>query len=49
MDSQKYGWTGGGQVKNEGAKTTDIVSYALKVSVNGVMCVFSSSRVIRHI
>ena len=34
-------WTG----KNEGAKkrsskTIDIVSYALKVSVNGVKCVF---------
>ena len=31
-------------VKNEGAKkkvkTIDIVSYALKVSVNGVICVF---------
>ena len=38
---------GGGQVKNEGAKkqpksskTVDIVSYALKVSENGVTCVF---------
>ena len=35
----------GGRVKNEGAKkrstkTIDIVSYALKVSVNGVICVF---------
>ena len=35
----------GGRVKNEGAKkvtskTIDIVSYALKVSVNGVTCVF---------
>ena len=40
----------GGQVKNEGAKkglpkprsskTIDFVSYALKVSVNGVICVF---------
>ena len=35
----------GGRVKNEGAKkrspkTIDIVSYPLKVSVNGVMCVF---------
>ena len=45
MDGYKYG----GQVvdgyKNEGAKkrsskTIDIVSYALKVSVNGVTCVF---------
>jgi len=28
-------------VKNEGAKKTiDIVKYALKVSVNGVICVF---------
>ena len=45
MDGQKYGWTGGGWVKNEGAqkrssKTIDIVSYALKESVNGVICVF---------
>ena len=33
----------GGWVKNEGAKsskTVDIVSYALKVSENGVTCVF---------
>ena len=36
----------GGRVKHEGAKkkrsskTIDIVSYALKVSVNGVKCVF---------
>ena len=35
----------GGRVKNEAAKkrsskTIDIVSYALKVSVNGVTCVF---------
>ena len=40
MDGQKYGWTG---KKNEGAKsskTIDIASYALKVSVNGVICVF---------
>ena len=28
----------GGRVKNEGAK--NIVRYALKVSVNGVICVF---------
>ena len=39
-----YGWTGGGRVKNEGAKTSsktiDIVSYALEVSINGVTCVF---------
>ena len=46
MDGQKYGWTGDGQGKNEGAKkkrsskTIDIVSYALKVRVNGVICVF---------
>ena len=39
--------TGCGRAKNEGAKkkkrsskTIDIVSYALKVSVNGVKCVF---------
>ena len=34
----------GGRVKNDGAnkssKTIDIVSYALKVSVNGDICVF---------
>ena len=33
----------GGRVKNERAKsskTIDIVSYALKVSVNGLTCVF---------
>ena len=33
----------GGQVKKEqkrSSKTIDIVSYALEVSVNGVMCVF---------
>ena len=34
----------GGRVKNEGAKksskTIDIISYALKVSVNGVKCAF---------
>ena len=44
----------GGRVKNEGAKkkvfkTIDIVSYALKVSANGVMCVCSPFQVIRHI
>ena len=45
-------WTGrnmGGRVKNEGAKrsskTIDIVSYALKVSVNGVKCVCSPFQV----
>ena len=31
------------------SKTIDIVSYALKVSVNGVMCVCSRFQVIRHI
>ena len=34
----------GGRVKNKGAKTfsqtIDIVSYTLKVTVNGVTCVF---------
>ena len=45
----------GGWVKNEGkkraSKTIDIVivSYALKVSVNCVMCVCSPFQVIRHI
>ena len=42
MDRQKYGWTG--KIMNEqnkrSSKTIDIVSYALKVSVNGVTCVF---------
>ena len=36
-------WTNrnmGGRVKNEGAKTIDIVSYALKVSINVFTCVF---------
>ena len=40
---RKVGWTGGGRIKNEGAKcskTIDIVSYASNVSVNGVKCVF---------
>ena len=39
--------------KKEGAKkfskTIGIVSYALKVSVNGVMCICSPFQVIRHI
>ena len=39
MDGQKYGWTVGG-AKKRSSKTIDIVSYALKVSVNGVKCVF---------
>ena len=42
MDGQKYGWMGGGRVtklrsKKMSFKATDIVSYALKVSVNGVI------------
>ena len=56
MDGKKSLWTGrnmGGRVKNEGAKrfskTIDIVSYALEVSVNCVMCVCSPIQVIRHI
>ena len=41
MDGQKYGWTGKKIMnKKKAPKTIDIVSYALKVSVNGVMCVF---------
>ena len=46
MDGQKYGWVGGGRVKNEGAKKgrsskiTDIVINALKVGVNGVICAY---------
>ena len=45
---------GGGWVKKmkeqkKSSKTIDIVSYALKVSVNGViMCVCSPFQVIRH-
>ena len=39
MDGQKYGGRVVDGQKNEGAKK-DIVSYALKVSVNGVICVF---------
>ena len=36
--------------KNRPSKTIDIVSYALKVSINGViLCVCSSFQVIRHI
>ena len=47
LDGLKRIWMGrnmGGREKNEGAKkvskTVDIVSYALEVSVNGVICVF---------
>ena len=44
MDGQKYGWTGKTMEqknkKTKSSKTIDIVSYALKVSVNGVICVF---------
>ena len=46
MDRQKYGWTGDGrgkkmkEQKKMSSKTIDIVSYALKVSVTGVKCVF---------
>ena len=36
VDGLKCGWTG----KKITSKTTDIVSYASKVSVNGVTCVF---------
>ena len=43
----------GGRVKkmkkNISSQTIDIVSYALKVSVNGVTCVCSLFQVIRHI
>ena len=54
MDGYKYGWTGGGWVqrKQRSSRTIDSVSYALKVSVNGVICVFvlcSPFQVIRHI
>ena len=41
MDGQKYGWTGKKMKEQKSLqKTIDIVSYALKVSVNGVTCVF---------
>ena len=41
MDGQKYGWTGKKMKEQKrSSKTIDIVSYALKVSVNGVICVF---------
>ena len=40
MDGQKYGWTGKMKEQKRSSKTIDIVSYALKVSVNGVICVF---------
>ena len=50
MDGQKYGWTGKKMKEQKrSSKTIDIVSYALKVSVNGVMCVCSPFQVIRHI
>ena len=60
MDGQKRIWTGrnmedglwtGKKIKDQkkrSSKTIDIVSYALKVSVNGVMCVCSPFQVIRH-
>ena len=35
--------------QKKSSKTIDIVSYASKVSVNGVMCVCSLFQVIRHI
>ena len=40
MDEHKYGWTGK-KIKEQkrSSQTIDIVSYALKVSVNGVTCV----------
>ena len=43
MDRQEHGWTGKTmkeQNQKKPSKTIDIVSYALKVSVNGVTCVF---------
>ena len=40
MDGQKYGWTGTKMKEQKrSSKTIDTV-YVLKVSVNGVMCVF---------
>ena len=51
MDGQKYGWMGKKmKEQKKSSKTIDIVSYALKVSVNGChMCVCSPFQVIRHI
>ena len=40
MDGQKYGWTGKKMKEQKIKKTIDIVSYALEVSVNGVICAF---------
>ena len=50
MDGYKYGWTGTKMKEQKrSSKPIDIVSYALKVSVNGVMCDCSPFQVIRHI
>ena len=58
MGRDIYGWTGDGRVnkkkvgvkkKKKFSKTTDIVCYALQVSVNGVTCVCSPFQVFRHI
>ena len=38
MDGQKYGWMG--QKMKEQKKPLYIASYALKVCINGVICVF---------
>ena len=40
MDGQKYGWMGKKMKEQKKVKDIDIVSYGLKVSVNGVICVF---------
>ena len=41
MGRQLYGWMGKKMKEQKKvSKTIDIVSYALKVSVNGVICVF---------
>ena len=42
MDRHKYGWKGGGRLTKMKEQTIDIVSYSLKVSVNGVICVFAA-------
>ena len=44
-------WVDAKEQKKKASKTIDIVSYALKVSENGVTCVFvySPFQVIRHI
>ena len=48
MGTVEYGWIKINE-QNRSPKTIDIVSYALKVSVNGITCVCGPFQVIRHI